>query len=201
MICPRCASNQSDDLNFCKNCGANLQAVRDALEGREKFDWGNTWLAEMFQSGQAAELHKLEMERRMGITPQVKRYNEIKAGVITSSVGIGLMIFLFIFMQGLVPNVSEQAANILSRVWIAGVIPFMVGMALIANGLVVSKRLAEIQENEMKRVNALDGQANAARSLGPADTSEFVPARFSVTEQTTRHLAASDPKPKQGDGF
>jgi len=201
MICPRCASNQSDDLNFCKNCGANLQAVRDALEGREKFDWGNTWLAEMFQSGQAAELRKLEMERRMGITPQVKRYNEIKAGVITSSVGIGLMIFLFIFMQGLVPNVSEQAANILSRVWIAGVIPFLVGLALIANGLVVSKRLAEIQENEMKRVNALDGQANAARSLGPADTSEFVPARFSVTEQTTRHLAGSDPKPKQGDGF
>jgi hypothetical protein len=41
-----------------------------------------------------------EIERRQGITPEVKRYNEIKAGVIVSSAGIGLSIFLFIFMQG-----------------------------------------------------------------------------------------------------
>ena len=34
------------------------------------------------------------MERRMGITPEVKRYNEIKAGVIVSSIGVGLAIFL-----------------------------------------------------------------------------------------------------------
>ena len=32
-----------------------------------------------FLSGQAAEMRKLEMERRLGITPEVKRYNEIKA--------------------------------------------------------------------------------------------------------------------------
>ncbi len=203
MICPRCTSNQSDDLNFCKNCGANLQAVRDALEGRDpgKFDWGDTWLAEMFRSGQAAELRKLEMERRMGITPQVKRYNEIKAGVITSSVGVGVSIFLFVFMQGLVNVVGIEAKQILPYLWVAGVIPFMIGLALIINGMVVSKKLAEIQESEMKRVNALDAEANAARRLRPADTSEFVPPGFSVTDQTTRHLAGSERKSKEGEGF
>ena len=35
MICPRCASNQSDDIRFCTSCGANLQAVREALAGSE----------------------------------------------------------------------------------------------------------------------------------------------------------------------
>lgn len=204
MICPRCSSNQSDDVKFCKFCGANLQAVREALDNREagsKFDWGDTWVAEMFRSGQAAELRKLEMERRMGITPEVKRYNEIKAGVITSSVGVGVSIFLFVFMQGLVNVVDPEAQQILPHLWIAGVIPFFVGVALIINGLVVSKRMAEVQEREMRKLNspgvdAFTGETAAQRSLRPAETNEFIPTGFSVTEQTTRHLAGSEQNPK-----
>ena len=204
MICPRCSSNQSDDVKFCKFCGANLQAVREALDNREagsKFDWGDTWVAEMFRSGQAAELRKLEMERRMGITPEVKRYNEIKAGVITSSVGVGVSIFLFVFMQGLVNVVDPEAQQILPHLWIAGVIPFFVGVALIINGLVVSKRMAEVQEREMRKLNspgvdAFTAETAAQRSLRPAETNEFIPTGFSVTEQTTRHLAGSEQNPK-----
>lgn len=192
MLCPRCTSNQSDEIKFCTSCGANLQAVREALMARDagkKFDWGDTWLAEMFRSGQAAELHKAEMERKLGITPEVKRYNEIKAGVIVSSVGIGIAIFLLIFMRGLIGSVTPEAAEILSRVWIAGVIPFMVGLALIVNGLVVSRKLVEIAERNEKRAKELDGGA-APRTLRPADASEFIPASMgSVTEQTTRHLS------------
>jgi hypothetical protein len=184
-------------MKFCKVCGANLEAVRLALtnpEAAKKFDYGDTWLAEMFRSGQAAELRKLEMERQMGITPEVKRYNEIKAGVITSSVGVGLAIFLFIFMQGVIgAGVAPHAASILSSLWIAGVIPFFVGVALMLNGLVVSKRLVEIQRREMKQrdANALEGDAGTQRSLRPADTNEFSPPGFSVTDQTTRHLVGS----------
>jgi hypothetical protein len=199
MLCPRCSSNQSDDVKFCKSCGANLQAVRDVLENRvpgNKFEWGDTWVAEMFKSGQAIELRKMEMERRMGITPEVKRYNEIKAGVITSSVGVGVSIFLFVFMQGLVNVVGHEAQQILPHLWIAGVIPFFVGLALIINGLVVSKRMAEVQEREMRKINALDGETATQRALRPADTNEFIPTGFSVTEQTTRHLAGSEQNPK-----
>ena len=79
MICPRCSSNQGDDIKFCTSCGANLQAVREALQAPDasgKFNWNNTWVADMFMSGQVNELRKQEMERRLGITPEVKRYNE-----------------------------------------------------------------------------------------------------------------------------
>jgi hypothetical protein len=111
----------------------------------------------MFMSGQAAELRKLELERRMGITPEVKRYNEIKAGVIVSSIGVGLAIFLAIFMQGVAGHVDPKDAEIITRIWVAGVIPFMVGLALIINGLVVSKKIVEIQERALKeRKAALD---------------------------------------------
>ena len=189
MLCPRCASNQNDDIKFCTSCGANLQAVREALETPEgrKFEWGNTWVAEMFQSGQMAELRKLEMERRMGITPEVKRYNEIKAGVIVSSVGIGLAFFLFIFMQGVAGHVAPDVAQILTRLWVAGVIPFMVGVALIVNGMLVSKKIVEAQERALREGKALDEGAGA-RGLRAADTSEFIPTNFSVTDSTTRHL-------------
>ena len=200
MLCPRCGTNQSDEMKFCKVCGANLEAVRQALtspEAAKKFDWSDTWLAEMFRSGQAAELHKLEMERQLGITPEVKRYIVIKAGVITSSVGLGVAIFLYIFMQGLLGNVTPQAAEILSRVWIAGAIPFFIGMALIINGVVVSKKMAEVQRSEMEKGKDLGGAVGDPRSLRPADTNEFIPTGFSVTEQTTRHLASEEEYPKR----
>jgi hypothetical protein len=190
MLCPRCASNQSDEIKFCTFCGANLQAVRDALaapEATKKFDWSETWVAEMFMSAEAQERRKLEMERRMGITPEIKRYQEIKAGVILSCIGVGIAIFLAIFMQGIIPKVEPDTAEILSRLWIAGVLPFMIGLALMINGAVVSKKLIELQERKEREKGSLE-EAQAPRGLRAADTSEFIPAGMSVTEGTTRHL-------------
>jgi hypothetical protein len=195
MICPRCASNQIDDIKFCTSCGANHQAVREALETPDgkKFDWGNTWVAEMFMSGQAAQMRQLEMERRLGITPEVKRYNEIKAGVIVSAVGVGVSIFLY-FLMGALAHQEPRDAELLSRVWLAGVIPFMVGVALIINGVLVSKKMARVIEHEQEK--NMPGEGTPARGLRAADTSEFIPTNFSVTDQTTRHLETPERKKK-----
>jgi hypothetical protein len=196
MICPRCASNQSDEIKFCTSCGANLQAVREALDAPEgkKFDWSNTWVAEMFMSGQAAEMRKLEMERRLGLTPEVKRYNEIKGGVIVSCVGIGVSIFLFFIMHAIALT-NPHNAELLNSVWLAGVIPFMIGLALIINGLVVSKKMVQVIEREQQKNMPLS-EGTPARGLRAADTSEFIPTNFSVTDQTTRHLESTERKIK-----
>ena len=194
MLCPRCGSNQSDEVKFCTSCGGNLQAVRDGLANREpgsKFDWSDTWVAEMFMSGGAAKRLRMEKERQAGITPAMKRYNEIKAGVIVSSVGVGLAIFLFVFMQGLLGKVTPDVGEILTRLWIVGVIPFFVGIALMINGIVVSKRLVELEEGEARKREALEGEMDQ-RALRSAESTDFVPSRFSVTEGTTRHLAGSE---------
>jgi len=196
MICPRCTSNQGDDIKFCTSCGANLQAVREVLDAPEgkKFDWSNTWVADMFMSGQMAEVRKAEMERRLGITPEVKRYNEIKAGVIVSCVGIGVSIFLFFIMHAIASQ-NPRDAELLNSVWLAGVIPFMVGLALIINGLVVSKKMVQVIEREQQRNPPLS-EGTPARGLRAADTSEFIPTNFSVTDQTTRHLESTERKIK-----
>jgi hypothetical protein len=103
------------------------------------------------------------------------------------------MIFLFVFMQGLVlnSNVTADAAVILTRLWIAGVIPFIVGLALIGNGLFVSKKIVEIANREKERANNLPGGTEPPALRSP-DTNEFLSTPFSVTEQTTKHLSTVD---------
>ena len=199
MYCPKCGSTQSDELKFCKSCGANLFAVRQVVDTRETaegFDWSKTWVAEMFMSPQELKRRKEELERQRGITPEMKRYNEIKAGIITGTVGIGIAIFLYVFMQGIIlsGNVTPNSAEILSRLWIAGVLPLLVGISLIINGLFVSRKLLEIARRESQNAaNSLEQKPNP-QSLEPADTTEFVPPGFSVTEQTTKHLRNSGQK-------
>jgi hypothetical protein len=199
MFCPRCGSSQSEDLNFCKVCGANLFAVKQVVETRdpsEKFDWSRTWVAEMFLSAAEHKRRKAALERQSGITPEIKRYQEIKAGVIVSSVGIALMIFLSVFMEGLIASgkVQPGSAEILSHIWVAGVIPFFVGLALIVNGVVVSKKLVEAANRHTQmELTGLDAEANPA-SLRSADTNEVLSSPFSVTEQTTKHLSGSGEK-------
>ena len=212
MFCPQCGSSQSDELKFCKTCGANLQAVRLATASREdsdKFDWSKTWVAEMFLSESERKRRNEAIERMRGITPDVKRYNEIKAGVITACVGIGVMIFLNIFMDGIILSGQNSPSDneILKRVWIAGIIPFFVGLALIINGLFVGKRQAEAARRAS--IDSAPDYANETpdslhrapqqHTLRPADTSEIIPPDFSVTDSTTRHLKVPAPKLQDTD--
>jgi hypothetical protein len=174
--------------------------VREALQAPDsagKFNWNNTWVAEMFMSGQANELRKREMERQLGITPEIKRYNEIKAGVIVSSVGVAVSIFLHFLMQAIAAQ-NPRDAELLNSIWLAGLIPFMVGIALIINGVVVSKKMVQVMEREQNRAKSLDeGPASAPRGLKSADTNEFIPANYSVTDSTTRHLESTERKASQ----
>src|SRR6266576_3677002 len=200
MFCPRCGSSQSDELRFCKVCGANLSAVRQVVdhpEAAEKVDWGKNWVAEVVHTQGESKRRKEEIERQRGITPEVKlRYDEIKGGVITGTVGIGIAIFLYIFMQGIIlsGNVTPNTAQILSRLWVAGVIPLFVGISLIINGLFVSKKLVEIARKATQTApNTLEGDLNPPY-VHAADTNEFLPSGFSVTEQTTKNLRSSGQK-------
>lgn len=210
MWCPRCGSSQRDwystrdaleELKICKECGANLYAVRQVLDKQEvdeRFDWNKTWVAEMVRRMKSRaiptfETRKLAVRRQAlelarGLTPEVKRYNEIKGGIITGSVGVALMIFLYVFMEGIIigGKVPNDTAEILSRIWVAGVIPVFVGLALIFNGVFISKKALASNKRALNSTSELTGDETPA--LHSANTAEFVLANFSVTENTTLHL-------------
>ena len=195
MFCPQCGSTQSDDLKFCKSCGANLEALRQIMATREsggKFDWSNTWIADMFMSGEKALKLQADMERRQGLTPEAKRLLEIKAGVITASTGVALMILLFALMGGIVASgrVSDAAAEILLRIWIVGVIPLLIGAALIFNGMFISKPGVDALPGHETDASPKELDApSGGNYLSPADTNDLVSSvPFSVTDRTTRHL-------------
>jgi len=223
MFCPQCGANQSDELKFCKLCGANLYAVRQVVATREtdeKFDWSKTWVAEMFLSeaerrrrkkeelerlrgtspeiqldGRAVTVWDVELQKLRGTTPEIQRSREIKAGVITGSVGIGLAIFLYVFMQGIIlsGDVAPDAVEILRRLWVVGVIPLCIGIGLVFNGLVVGKRLVRGADQDSTRPLAL--QEEKEPHFPPsADTAGLDPPAFSVTDETTRQLRGPDQK-------
>ncbi|MGD9562712.1 MAG: hypothetical protein AB7F88_12040 [Pyrinomonadaceae bacterium] len=200
MFCPQCGSTQPDELRFCKSCGANLDALRRVLATREQddsFDWSKTWVADMFMSSEESVRRAAELDRLRGRTPEVKRRNEIKAGVITGSAGLGLMILLFVLMGGIIASgrVPDSEVEILSRIWIVGVIPLLIGAALVFNGLFVSKKTDEPPAGE----TATDAKGIAGKTgadlLMPADTTELIPTQFSVTDETTKHLKEPRRKP------
>jgi hypothetical protein len=171
-------------------------ATRETDEPKEKYDWSKTWIAEMLLAEEERERRKIERERRLGITPETKRAEEVKGGIITSCVGIGLMIFLFVFMQGLIKSgvIPQHVAVILSHVWIAGIIPFFAGVGLVINGVVFSKRLGTVSPKELSASPDSAGSEGDRPALRPADTTEFITPDFSVTEGTTKHLNSSGQK-------
>jgi hypothetical protein len=201
MFCPQCGANQSEELKFCNLCGANLQAVRQAVATREmgeKFDWSKTWVAEMFLSEEERKRRSHLLEQERGETAEIKRYNEIKAGVITSCVGLGASIFLFFFMRGIILSGQNPPGDneILARIWIAGVVPFLIGLGIMINGIFISKKIVEVEsrkslKNTQRAASVEQGTDAEPRFLNPADTSEFVSPNFSVTEDPTKHLTGS----------
>jgi hypothetical protein len=214
MFCPRCGSTQEEDvrgtnayaspyvrrlMKFCKSCGANLYAVGQVIDTREtdkKLERSKPWFAEMAIYDAESRRRQEELDHQRGLTPEVRRFNEIKAGIITGTVGLGVMIFLYVFMHGLIlsGHVSTDTAEILSRLWVAGVIPFGVGLALIMNGVFVSRRLAEVVRRAAQPISKVEENETNPLELRSAETTKFIPTSYSVTEDTTKHLKSHEPK-------
>jgi hypothetical protein len=146
-------------------------------------DWEPFWLEER-RAGNEARKKK---------TPEVKRLEEIKAGVITSSVGFGLMVFLSLLFNAIASTIEGPAGNILRSLWAVGLIPFLIGLGVLFNGLFVSKRIVELKRQQERQdqqsplfpaPNTLD-TSPVARLVEP---SQSPISDFSVTETTTTKL-------------
>ena len=200
MYCPGCGSITSDDLKFCRQCGANLRVVREALVSRSKEHQphhNQDWLANLVSAG-------AELKQRLESSPEEKRNNEIKSGVITCFVGVGISVFLYFFMDVIAKQKSPNDAEILRQVWMAGIIPFMVGIGLLFNGFFVTRRLMRHKEQHQQPDQSQLHTLPAPIALPAKTTDQLVadaapsPA-FSISEETTAHLPDAAAVPLQRD--
>ncbi|MGH9751374.1 MAG: hypothetical protein ACREA2_01200 [Blastocatellia bacterium] len=188
MYCPSCGTETSDQTKYCTKCGVNLRRVKGVLgkggaSVREEADWERASLEDW----------KAEREERRKKTPEEKRLNEIKGGVITSSVGFGVTIFLSFLFEAIASTIDGPESNILRALWVVGLIPFMIGLGILFNGLFVSKRIVDLKRRQERK----DQQTPLFSAPDTLDTSPVArlaePSQspisdFSVTEMTTTKL-------------
>ncbi|HKQ75872.1 MAG TPA: hypothetical protein VJ810_19410 [Blastocatellia bacterium] len=198
MYCPSCATEASDQTKYCTKCGVNLRRVKGALgEGKGSVRDG--------ADAERSRLEDLRAARRAQKkkTPEEKRLEEIKSGVITSSVGFGLMIFLSVLFDAVASTVDGPASNILRSLWGVGLIPFMIGAGIIINGLFISKRIVELkrQQEQKDQQPPLFSAPNTSQVALLVEPAQSPISDFSITEKTTTKLRepVSAPSPRDAN--
>src|SRR6266508_1195558 len=215
MYCPSCGTEVSDQTKYCTKWGVNLRRVRGVLgKGgatvRKGDEWEPAWVEDQRAKKEArrkawvedqrakkearrtawVEDQRAKKEARRKKTPEEKRLEEIKAGVITSSVGFGLMVFLSLLFDAIASTVDGPASNILRTLWVVGLIPFMIGLGVLFNGLFVSKRIVEVkrQQEQKDQQSPLFSAPDTSPVARLVEPSQSPISDFSVTETTTTKL-------------
>lgn len=187
MFCPTCGLETRETLKFCKQCGTNLGRVQGVMGkggAGVRINGPTNW------NKVALEEYQEDRERKKKKSAEEMRLDEIKTGVITTSIGLGLMIFLRFLFQAIASTLPWQEANILRGLWWVGWIPFLVGLGVIFNGLVIGKKAVELKRRE--EGDNLHSLYVPVPNTSPvpqlAEASQSANADYSVTESTTTKL-------------
>ena len=218
MFCPGCGLKEERAVQFCRSCGTDLGTVRSGLAQPEapatslasareevaralatRIQQGEWWQTQALMA-EMSKLFESPEERRWRLVHagEAARLRRIRAGVITSAVGLGEML-LFLLLSSMKPDLLLLAGP--------GFIVFLIGLALVLNGVVFTRHKVPSKSGlgpaEVKSDATLERLVEKFdRSLGTpgvtghttdalAETELARPSiRGSVTEQTTRHLSS-----------
>ena len=182
MFCPQCGAQADPGIKYCKQCGQGLNRIRGVMSrGGASSTWQDAWQENLLEE------HRKKRQK----TPEEKRYEEIKAGVIITSVGLAATIFLFFLMNAVAANEPHDAA-ILRAVWLAGLVPTFIGLGILFNGVVISKRIVELkrqQEVSDQLPQPLFSAVETGRVAQLPEPAAQSVNDYSVTEHTTARLA------------
>lgn len=194
MFCPQCGTETHEQLKFCKQCGTNLRRVQGVLG---KGGAG-------FKTNEAVDGHRLaleeyqeEREHKRKKSPEEKRLNEIKGGVITACVGLGVTIFLFLLFSAIANTAPEPERDILRAIPFAGLIPLLIGLGIVFNGLFISKRIVELKrrQEQAEQPPRLFPVAETSPVQRLAEPGQQSISDFSIVEPTTTKLGERIPVP------
>jgi len=207
MFCPSCGSEERQASQYCRACGTDLRPVRMTLERPDSItasaitareEIGRAVAQQIRQVENAKDLKKVaedvlpQIEKFLE-SPEEKRLRRMRAGVIVSSIGVGISIL------NVIMALSAQVHDVQGFLGGAGagIIVFCVGLGLLLNALLFTRPRKNVRDHSLaaESQNLLD--TYAAPQVRPGDevsaamraqtTSNLAP-RGSVTEHTTLHL-------------
>ena len=198
MYCPSCGSEDKQLSQFCRTCGADLRFARpsndrvdaltaSAVTAREQISLA---IAEKIRQVESAKemkrlaQHVLPAFEKFLRSPEEKRLRRIRAGVITSGIGLA-------------GSIASVLASLAEEDFIVMLFPafilLMVGLAILINGLWFTVRKQKSSaETEEQLPQGLKGLTSPAyqQPLVSARTNDLgLPSPMpSVTDHTTHHL-------------
>lgn len=228
MFCPSCGAEDSQGTQFCRNCGAELHSVRTALQrpdavanataanaGADAREEIGRAIAEKIRDLKDARgLRRIvedvlpQVERFLE-TPEQKRLRRIREGIITGSVGVGLMLLMLLI------TIVTQVPQVLIACG-PGLLVFFIGLGIAISGWLFSRDADNQKDRIAGSPDTVKGvvagsSASAIKELSriSRDATEYETpigalktdphlAPPSVTEVTTRTLAADKRRSSEG---
>jgi hypothetical protein len=201
MYCPSCGSEERQLSQFCRACGTDLRIVRNSLESPDAITQSAVSAREQIgmavadkirQMGTAKELKKVAEDvlphfEKFLESPEERRLRRIRAGVITSAIGLGASIVMFILAMDKVDLIPLMTP---------GFVTFLVGIGVIINGLLFTLPQKQLPGDAYDALSqkVLDARIPYESPAPNNLTNELAPAPAprlqtpSITEHTTHHL-------------
>lgn len=201
MFCPSCGSEERQLSQFCRACGTDLRVVRAGLEGADNVtdaavkardQIGRAIADKIRELKKPGELAKMAEDVLPKIeefleSPEEKRLRRMRSAVITSAIGLGVMIsFILVALAANDPGLLIPAGG--------GLVTFLISIAMMLNARLFTVPKNQITDHspEAALQKALDrsslGAVDAPRKLFPAQTQPP-----SIIEHTTHRLQTGPP--------
>lgn len=209
MFCPSCGSEERQASQYCRACGTDLRPVRVSLERPDSITASAVTAREEIGRAVALKIREVEDARELkkvaeDVLPQIekflespdeKRLRRMRAGVMFSSVGVGVTILMLImssFARG------DDVQGFIGGAGL-GFVVFCIGLGLLLNALLFTRPRKDFQDHtaDAHAQNVLDAsyaapQLRLGNEVSPGTraqtTSNLGSPRGSVTEHTTLHL-------------
>lgn len=205
MYCPTCGTENQSNVKFCRRCGMNLSALFGRLQQPSNRSDEQVTRARLAQTlmrkieetdpnahsiwGEPLLPKLVRQLEELTRTPEEQRQRYIRQGMITTGVGTGVSVFLYLLANALIGGglIPDQVVPVMEVIWANGLIPLMIGLMMWAYGLFFVKTspvAGAARKAGEPLSNSLPGEASSlAEPLEPIG---------SVTEHTTRHLEQSE---------
>src|SRR5436309_12049710 len=145
MFCPSCGSEERQASQFCRACGTDLRPVRVSLERPDSITASAVSAREEIGRAVAQKIREVGDTRDLkrvaeDVLPKIekflesyeeKRLRRMRAGVIVSSVGLGVTTLMFL-MTSVVH--SPDIEGVIAGAGL-GIVTFCIGLCLLLNAL------------------------------------------------------------------